>query len=153
MSCAAIWMVLESIILCEVRQRKTNITGYHLLMESKRWHKGTHLQNRNRLTDTVNKLMVMEGERDRMRRGGWGWTDTHAIYKLGGRKWDGWGVWGWWMQTVTLEWLSNEVLLLNTGNCIQSLGIDHDGRSYEKKNVDICMTGSLCCTAENDTTL
>ena len=27
-----------------------------------------------------------------------------------------------------LEWISNEVLLHNIGNYIQSLGIDHDGR-------------------------
>ena len=27
-----------------------------------------------------------------------------------------------------LEWISNEVLLYNTGNCIQSLGTDYDGR-------------------------
>ena len=27
-----------------------------------------------------------------------------------------------------LEWISNEVLLYSTGNSIQSLGIDHDGR-------------------------
>ena len=27
-----------------------------------------------------------------------------------------------------LEWVSNEVLLYNTGNYIQSLGIEHDGR-------------------------
>ena len=27
-----------------------------------------------------------------------------------------------------LEWISNEVLPFSTGNYIQSLGIDHDGR-------------------------
>lgn len=27
-----------------------------------------------------------------------------------------------------LEWISDEVLLYSTGSCIQSLGIDHDGR-------------------------
>ena len=27
-----------------------------------------------------------------------------------------------------LEWISNEVLLRSTGNCIQSLGIEHDER-------------------------
>ena len=27
-----------------------------------------------------------------------------------------------------LEWISNEVLLYRTGNYIQSLGLDHDGR-------------------------
>ena len=52
-----------------------------------------------------------------------------------------------------LEWISSEVLLYSTGSYIQSLGIDHDGRFYEKKNVNLCMTGSLCCTAEMDSTL
>ena len=51
-----------------------------------------------------------------------------------------------------LEWKSNEVLLYSTGNYIQSLVMEHDGRCYEKKNVCIyiyiCMhkMGSLCCT-------
>ena len=33
---------------------------------------------------------------------------------------------------LPLEWISNEVLLYSTGNYIQSLGIDHDGRCYKK---------------------
>ena len=36
-----------------------------------------------------------------------------------------------------LGWISNEVLLDTTENSIQSLGIDQDGREYEKKNVYI----------------
>ena len=36
-----------------------------------------------------------------------------------------------------LEWISNEVLLYSTGNNIQSLGIEHDGREYEKETVYI----------------
>ena len=52
-----------------------------------------------------------------------------------------------------LEWISNEVLLHRTGNYIQSLGTDHDGREYEKGNVHTGMTASLCCTAEIGTTL
>ena len=32
-------------------------------------------------------------------------------------------------------------------------GIKYDGRKYEKKNVYICMTESLCHIAEIDTTL
>ena len=27
-----------------------------------------------------------------------------------------------------LEWISNEVLLYSTGNYVQSLGLEHDGR-------------------------
>ena len=33
-----------------------------------------------------------------------------------------------------LEWMGNEALLYSTGKYIQSLGADHDGRWYEKKN-------------------
>ena len=75
-------------------------------MESKIWYKGTYLQNRNRLTDMKNRLVVAKEKR------GVGWT---------GR-----------LQSVDansyLEWISNEVLLNNTGKYIQSLGIEHDGR-------------------------
>ena len=50
-------------------------------------------------------------------------------------------------------WISNEVLLYSTGKYVLPLGMDHDGRSYEKKNVYTYMTGSLYYTAETDTTL
>ena len=56
---AAMWMDLEIIILSEVSQ--TNI-WYHSYVESKKWYKWTYLQNRNRLTDIENKLMVTKGE-------------------------------------------------------------------------------------------
>ena len=39
-----------------------------------------------------------------------------------------------------LEWISSGVLLYSTGNYIQSLVVEHDGRKYEK-NVYMCMTG------------
>ena len=39
-------------------------------------------------------------------------------------------------QNCTLEnAFNNEVLRYSAGNCIQSLGIDYDGRQYEEKNV------------------
>ena len=75
---------------------------------------------------------------------------------------EGWG-WGWGVggmdgefgvsrcKLVHLEWISHEVLPYSTGNYIQSLGIEHDGGQYKKGNV--CMTGSLCCTAETERTL
>ena len=63
----ATWMDLEIIILSEVSQRKTNIIWYHLYVGSKKWYKWTDLQNRNRLIDIENKLMVTKGERR-----GWG---------------------------------------------------------------------------------
>ena len=73
-------------------------------MESKIWHKCTNLQNRNRLTDIENRPVVAEGE-------GMGWEFGVNSGKL-----------------LHLEWISNEVLLYSTGNYIQSLGIEHDGR-------------------------
>ena len=60
---AATGMDLEIIILSEVSQtEKTNIMWYCLYVESKIWHRWTYLQNRNRLTDIENKLMVTEGQ-------------------------------------------------------------------------------------------
>ena len=38
-----------------------------------------------------------------------------------------------------LEWISNEVVLYSTGNCIQCPEIDHDGKLYEEKNVYVYM--------------
>ena len=34
---------------------------------------------------------------------------------------------------LQLEWISNEVLLYSTGNCIQSLVMEHDGGQCEEK--------------------
>ena len=53
------WVAVSSKIM-------TKTIWYHLYMESKIWHKWTHVQNRNRLTDTQNRLVVAKGER------GWG---------------------------------------------------------------------------------
>ena len=58
MPLAVTLMDLETIILSEVRQGKTNTTWYHLYVDLKKWYKWTYLQNRNRLTDIENKLMV-----------------------------------------------------------------------------------------------
>lgn len=64
----------------------------------------------------------------------------------GGRKRDGWG-------SLPLDWISNETLLHRTGNCVRCLGTEHDGRQPKEGNVDLCMPGSLCCTAGIGTTL
>ena len=52
-----------------------------------------------------------------------------------------------------IEWINNKVLLYSTGNYIQYPMINHNGKEYFKKNVYICITESLCCTAEINTTL
>ena len=51
-----------------------------------------------------------------------------------------------------LEWTNNKVLLYSTGNYIQSPGINHNGKEY-KKNVYMCVTESLSCTADIGTAL
>ena len=71
-------------------------------------HKGTYLQNRNRLTDIENRLVVAKRER-----------------VLSGTDWE-YGVNK--CKLLHSEWISNEVLLYSTGNYNRSLGIDHDGR-------------------------
>ena len=50
-------------------------------------------------------------------------------------------------------WTNNKVLLYSTGNYIQYPMINHNGKENFKKNVYICITESLCCTAEINTTL
>ena len=50
----------------------------------------------------------------------------------GGREWDGQGVWGWWVKTVTLGMDGQWGLLCSPGNCV---------------------IGSLCCTTEIGETL
>ena len=37
------------------------------------------------------------------------------------------------MQTITFRMENNEVLGYSTEKCVQSLGIEHDGRWYEEK--------------------
>ena len=57
------WKDLKGILLNEINQRKANIICFHLYMESKKQNK--HIsQNRNRLTDTENKLIFARGEGD-----------------------------------------------------------------------------------------
>ena len=46
---------------------------------------------------------------------------------------------------------NNKVLLYSTGNYVQYLIINYNGKEYEKESV--CITESLCCTPETNTTL
>ena len=65
------WTDLEILILSEISQRmKSNMTLLTCEILKK---KGTYLQNRNRPTETENKLTVIKGERceARDKLGGW----------------------------------------------------------------------------------
>ena len=61
---AATCRELKMIVLSEeVRQRKTNIIYYsYVEYNFKNWDTWIYLQNRNRLTDIKNKLLVTKGE-------------------------------------------------------------------------------------------
>lgn len=44
-----------------------------------------------------------------------------------------------------LEWISNKILLYSTGNYIQSLGINYNGKGYFKKEcINVYLYKSLC---------
>ena len=52
---------------------------------------------------------------------------------------------------TTLHKINNKVLLYSTGNYIQYLTINYNEKESEKKY--ICITESLCCIPETNTTL
>jgi len=58
-----IYLDLKMIILSEIRQREMNVIWCHLHVESMKWYKWTYLQNKNRLTDIENKVIVTKGEK------------------------------------------------------------------------------------------
>ena len=59
---SAKWMDLEITILSKVSQRQTSYETTYM-WNLKRWYTWTYLQNRNRVTDVENKLMVTKGEK------------------------------------------------------------------------------------------
>ena len=52
-----------------------------------------------------------------------------------------------------IECINNKVLLYNTGNYIQYPVIYHNGKEYIKQHVYICITESIGCTPQTNTTL
>ena len=78
MPLAATWMELETLILSEVSQKKTNTIWYHLYPESNIWHKWTYLQKENKLMDLENRLVVAKGRGEGVgRTGSWGLIDAN----------------------------------------------------------------------------
>ena len=51
-----------------------------------------------------------------------------------------------------LEWINSKVLMYSTGNHIEYPVINYNGKEF-KKNVCMCITESLCSTAEIGTAL
>ena len=70
--------------------------------------------NRNRLTDLEIRLVIAKEKAEREREIDW-------IFGVSRCK------------LLHLEWMNNKVLLFSTGNYIQSLGKNHNGKDYFKK--------------------
>ena len=86
--------------------------------------------------DIENRCVVAKGEGS---RGGLGWEFGISRCK-----------------PLYTGWINNKVLLHSIGNYIQYTGISHNGKEYEKVYICIlfmCITESLCCAAETNTTL
>ena len=88
-------------------------------------------QKANSATDIENGFVVAKGG-----RGGMDWEFGVSRCKL-----------------LHTEWINNTVLLCSTGNYIQYPGINHNGKEYKKQYIYMCISESLCCTAEINTTL
>ena len=82
---------------------------YHLYVESKIWHKGTYLWNRNRILDIENRLVVAKGE-----GAGGGMEREVGVSRC---------------KLLYIEWI-NKVLLSSTENYIQYPVINHNGKEY-----------------------
>ena len=110
------------------RQISYDITFTRDLNKGYKW---THRQNINRLTGVRNKFIVTRGEN----KGGEGinWEFGINRYNL-----------------LYIKWTHSKVLLYNTGNYIQYLVINHNGKEFKKEHL---ITESLCCTPETNTIL
>ena len=56
------------------------------------------------------------------------------------------------MPTITFRMNEQQVLMYSMGNYIQSPEINHNGKEHIKKEC-VCITESLCCTTDINTTL
>ena len=124
---AATWMDLEIIILSKSdreRQIPDNIT----FMWNLKYDTNELIYETETDLQTENRLVVAKGE--------WVGERRTGISELA---------------DVNYYGINNNVLPYSTGNNIQYPVINHNGKEYEK--VYICITESLCCTAEINTSL
>ena len=87
---SATWKDLEIIILNEVIQIVKRQTSYDItcMWNLKKGYQWTYLQNRNRLTDFANKLVVTKEDRwqGRDRLGVWDWHMYTEVYRMTGQR-------------------------------------------------------------------
>ena len=78
---AATWVDLEIVILREISQTEKDkcYIWYHLYVESKIWHKWTHLWKKNRLTDIEKRLVVAKGGVENRWTGSLGFNSVQSL--------------------------------------------------------------------------
>ena len=117
---AATWVGQEIMILSEVSQKVKDKYHISLMVESKIQNKWTYIQNRNRLTDIENRLVVDNGEGC-----GGGMDGEFGISRC---------------KLFYMWWINHKALLYSTGNYIQYPQISHNGNEYKK----MCVCVSVC---------
>ena len=95
---------------------------YHLYVESKVWHTRPYLWNRNKLTDTENRLVVTKGDEG---GGGMHWVRINRG------------------KLSCISWIDNKVLLYSTGESIQYPMIK---KNYEKECMRTFQWLRLCAS-------
>ena len=112
----ATWMQLETLIRSEVSQKEKD--KYHISLICEIWNMAQM------------NLSAEQKETHRHEEQTWGCRGGGT-----GRDWE-FGVSR--CKLLHLKWISNDVLLCSTGNCIQSLVIEHD-RIWEKEWIVMCV--------------
>ena len=94
---AATWMKLKTLILSEVSQKEKD--KYHMisLISAISYSAQMNLSTEKKLMDMENRLLIAEGE------GGSGMDGEFGVNRC---------------KLLPLEWVSNEMLLCSTGNCV-----------------------------------
>ena len=125
-------MDLEIIILSKVSQRKTSIIWYHVYVESKKMMQ----------MSLFTKQKYIHIHRKQL----YGYQRENTMER------DGLGVWDGICTLSYVEWMVNEDLPCSTGNSTQYSMITDRKRIWKRMDKCICITESLCCTAEINTT-
>ena len=126
-------MDLEMIRSSKVSQKKKD--SYHmmsLICGIQNMTQNEPIYKAESLADVENRVVVAQGE---CAGGGMGWDFGISICEL-----------------LYIGWINNNILLYSTGNYIQYPVINHSGENM-RMNVCMCITESLCCTAEINTTV
>ena len=132
----AIWCNIDGLRDCHTEWNKSKKDIWHpsYVVSKKKWYKWTHLQNRNRLTDLENELMLPRGE-------GLG-EGMVREFRMG------------MCPLLYLKWITNKDLLYSTGDSAQCyvsawMGVGLGGEWI----LCICMAESLHCSSETVTPL